>query len=173
MNNLPWLASLIKSRNTIDSKIAALIGRTAQANNVGEYIASIIFKITLEEGGKQKGFDGRFSYGPLAGCTVDIQWHTRHDGQLNIRPDALPDYYLVLTGPATSPAGFASPWLITAVYLFHATTLLNALHERGVQIGSGTSITGPLWERSEIYPIPRNTHLVLSDEERKMLVLFM
>src|SRR5258708_6418792 len=102
MNDLPWLASLIKSRNTIDSKIAALIGHTAQVGNVGEYIASIIFKIALEDSNKNKGYDGRFTYGSLAGHTVDVQWHPKHDGQLNIRLEALPDYYLVLAGPANS-----------------------------------------------------------------------
>ncbi len=62
MNNLPWLASLLKSRNTIDDKIATAIGRTAQANNIGEYIASIIFRIALDETGKRRGYDGRFSF---------------------------------------------------------------------------------------------------------------
>ena len=47
MSDLPRLASLLKSRNTIDDKISTLIGRTAQANNIGEYIASIIFPLSL------------------------------------------------------------------------------------------------------------------------------
>ena len=172
MSNLPWLASLIKSRNTIDSKIASLIGRTAQAGNVGEYIAAAIFRIDIDESGRNKGYDGRFIAGPLAGQTVDVQWHPRHDGQINIRPELLPDYYLILCGPATTAANLANPWLIETIYLFNARELLNALRERGVQIGSGTSITGPLWERAEIFPLPRNNRLPLSDEERKMLVLF-
>lgn len=170
MNDLSWLSSLIKSRNTIDSKISAVIGRSAQPGNVGEYIASVIFKIALDETGKSRGYDGRFAHGPLAGHTVDIQWHPRHDGQLNIKPGTLPDYYLVFTGPAT--ASIANPWLIESVFLFHAGELLNALRERGVQIGNGTSVTGPLWERAEIYPMPRNVRLPLTDEERKLLVLF-
>jgi len=172
MSDLPWLASLLKSRNTIDSKISALIGRTAQANNIGEYIASIIFRITLDEAGKRRGYDGRFSSGPLAGHTVDVQWHPRHDGLLNIKLDTLPDYYLVLAGPDASSAGMASPWVIESIFLFHANELLNALRERGVQIGSGTSVTGPLWERAEIYPVPRNNSLIIAEEERKLLVLF-
>ncbi|MDQ2888814.1 MAG: hypothetical protein M3Y39_22360 [Chloroflexota bacterium] len=172
MNDLPRLASLLKSRNTIDDKISALIGRTAQANNIGEYIASLILRITLDERGKRRGYDGRFSSGPLAGQTVDIQWHPRHDGLLNIKLDALPDYYLVLAGPDASSLGIASPWVIESIFLFNASELLNALRERGVQIGSGTSITGPLWERAEIYPVPRNNRLTIADEERRLLVLF-
>jgi hypothetical protein len=170
--HLSWLASLIKSRNTIDEKIATLIGRTAQVNNVGEYIAATIFHIAFEEVGKRRGYDGRFTQGPLAGSTVDVQWHPRHDGQMNIRQDAFPDYYLILSGPDTPPGQFASPWLIERIFLFKAQELLNGLRERGVQIGSGTSVTGPLWERAEIYPLTRNQRLVLSDEERRLLVLF-
>jgi hypothetical protein len=172
LSELPRLASLIQSRNTIDAKIAALIGRTAQASNVGEYIAAVIFKIALEDLDKRKGYDGRFSYGPLAGSSVDVQWRTKNDGLLNIKQDALPDYYLILEGSTASHANFASPWQIESIFLFNAGELLNALRERGVLIGSGTSVTGPLWERAEIYPVPRNTRLVLSDEERKLLFLF-
>lgn len=172
MNNLPWLASLIKSRNTIDGKIADLIGRSAQINHVGEYIAASIFNIAFEEEGKRRGYDGRFVRGQLAGSTVDVQWRLRHDGLLNIRLDAYPDYYLILTGPESPQSTLASPWSIAFAFLFNAQELLNALKERGVQIGSGTSVTGPLWERAEIYPVPRNSRFVLSDEERKLLFLF-
>ncbi len=171
MSDLPRLASLLKSRNTIDDKIATLIGRSAQANNIGEYIASIIFRITLDDAGKRKGYDGRFSSGPLAGQTVDVQWHPKRDGLMNIKQDAFPDYYLILTGPEVSTS-LANPWVVESIFLFHASELLNALRERGVQIGSGTSVTGPLWERAEIYPIPRNNRLLLENEERKLLVLF-
>jgi len=172
MNDLSWLASLIKSRNTIDAKISTLVGRTAQAGNVGEYIAAAIFKIVLDETGKARGYDGRFTHGQLTGQTVAVQWHPKHDGQLNIRIDALPDYYLVLAGPETTTAPHTSPWLIKSIFLFNAHELLNALRERGVQIGSGTSVTGPLWERAEIYPQAKDHRLVLSEEEKNMLALF-
>jgi hypothetical protein len=171
-NELPWLASLVKSRNTIDNKISTLIGRSAQVGNVGEYIAAAIFHIAMEEVGKQRGYDGRFTQGPLAGQSVDMQWRPKHDGQFNIRVDAYPDYYLILTGPEGYASSVANPWIIESVYLFNGQELLNALKERGVQIGGGTSVTGPLWERAEIYPVPRNTRLVLTDEERKLLFLF-
>jgi len=172
MSDLPWLASLIKSRNTIDNKMAAYIRHTAQVGNVGEYIVSVIFTIAPDEAGKHRGYDGRFTQGSLAGHTVDVQWHTKHDGQLTIKQDALPDYYLVLAGPAGSSPSVASPWLIESIFLFNASELLNALRERGVQIGSGTSVTGPLWERAEIYPVPRNNRLTLTDDQRKQIVLF-
>lgn len=172
MSDLPWLASLLKSRNTIDAKMATLIGRAAQVGNVAEYIAAIIFHIELDEAGKRRGYDGRFTSGPLAGQTVDVQWHPRRDGQMNIRVDALPDYYLVFTGPESATPSLANPWLIDTVFLFNAGELLNALHERGVQLGSSTSVTGPLWERAEIFPVPWSTRLRLSEDEGKQLLLF-
>ena len=162
----------MKSRNTIDSKLASAIGRTAHINNVGEYIASTVFKIELNESGHSRGFDGRFTYGPLTNSTVDVQWKTRHDGLLNIKPEAIPNYYLVFTGPTTPAPDNATPWLIERCFLFNAHDLVVALRERKVQIGTGTSITGPLWERAEIYPVARNNVIVLSDEERRMLFLF-
>ncbi len=172
MTELPRLASLIKSRNTIDEKIAQVIGRTAQVNNVGEYIAALIFHIALDDTGKQYGYDGRFTVGPLARQTVDIQWQPRRDNQINLKPDGLPDYFLIFTGPEVPVSSLANPWLISSIFLFHGQELLTALRERGVQLGSGTSVTGPLWERAELYPVPRNNRLVLGEEERKLLILF-
>lgn len=174
MSDLPQLASLIKSRNTIDSKMATLIGRPVQVQSVGEYIASVIFGIALEEVTPHKSSDGRFTRGPLAGRTVDIQWHPRHDGILHLKTDPLPDFYLVFVGSkeATMFHNLSIPWVIEAVYLFDARELYTALRERGVLIGKGTSITGPLWERAEIYPAQRNTGLMLTSEEKEMLALF-
>jgi hypothetical protein len=175
MNNLPQLASLLKSRDTIDYKIATIIGHPTQVQSVGEYIASVIFGITLTgEIMVHKSSDGRFELGPLAGRTVDVQWRTKHDGILHLKTDPLPDYYLVFVGSkeATALHSLSIPWVIESVHLFHSTELLNALHERGVQLGTGTSITGPLWERAEIYPAQRNNQLILSNDEREMLALF-
>jgi hypothetical protein len=175
MNNLPQLASLLKSRDTIDYKIATIIGHPTQVQSVGEYIASVIFGITLTgEIMIHKSSDGRFELGPLAGRTVDVQWRTKHDGILHLKTDPLPDYYLVFVGSKEAAAlhSLSIPWVIESVHLFHSTELLNALHERGVQLGTGTSITGPLWERAEIYPAQRNNQLILSNDEREMLALF-
>ncbi len=175
MNDLPQLASLLKSRDTIDYKIATIIGRTTQVQSVGEYIASVIFGITLTgEIMVHKSSDGHFARGPLAGQTVDVQWRTKHDGILHLKTDPLPDYYLVFVGSkeATTVHSLSIPWVIESVHLFHSAELLNALRERGVQLGTGTSITGPLWERAEIYPAQRNNQLMLSNDERTMLALF-
>ncbi len=174
MNDIPLLASLLKSRNTIDHKIATLIGHPAQVQSVGEYIASVIFGIALDEPTMHKTSDGRFTRGPLMGRTVDVQWHTRREGILHLKMDPLPDYYMAFVGSkeATDLHALSLPWVIESAYLFDADELLTALHERGVQVGKGTSITGPLWERAEIYPTQRNNHLVLSQEERDMLALF-
>ncbi len=172
MSDLNQLSSLIKSRNTIDGKLASIIKKSAQIGNMGEYIASIIFEIALDSTGKARGYDGRFTRGSLAGQSVDVQWRVRRDGQINIKIDAIPDYYLVFTGPPTCNPPYASPWLIESIFLFPAMELRAALHERGVQIGNNTSVALPLWERAEIYPIPRNSGLVLTEEQRKQLIIF-
>lgn len=174
MNDLPQLASLLKSRNTIDAKIGHLINRPAQVQAVGEYIAANILGIRLAELGIQKNSDGYFTRGPLAGRSVDIQWHVRHDGVLNMKTDPLPDYYLVFVGSkeATALHPLSIPWVIESVHLFNAQELLTALRERGVQLGSSTSITGPLWERAEIYPTQHNPQLFLSPDEKALLALF-
>jgi hypothetical protein len=172
MDELNWFANLVKSRNTVDSKIATIIGHSTQANNVGDYIASLIFRITREEIGRERGYTGRFTHGPLTGRTVDVQWRLKDDRQLSVRPDFIPDYYLVFTGPASTPTDHSNPWLIESVFLFEGHSLLNALIERKVQLGSSASVTGPLWERAEIYPRPTNTHFILGPEERQQLALF-
>ena len=68
MNNLPQLASLLKSRDAIDYKIATIIGHPTQVQSVGEYIASVIFGIALTRKiVVHKNSDGHFVRGPLAG----------------------------------------------------------------------------------------------------------
>ncbi len=173
MNELPQLASLLKSRNTIDRKIAAIIGHPTQVQEVGEYIASVIFGIKLEEH-PQKGSDGWFTQGPLTGHSVDVQWPIKSDGIIHLKTDPLPDYYLVLVGSkeVSSLHTLSIPWVIETVHLFHSSELMTALRERGVQVGTGTSITGPLWERSEIYPRQRENRLMLSPQQLEMLALF-
>jgi hypothetical protein len=174
MSNLPQLASLLKSRDTIDSKIATLVGKAVGVQAVGEYIASTTFGIALEEKNTHKSSDGYFTRGPLAGQTVDVQWRIRHDGILHLKTDPLPDYYLVFVGSKelANLHTLSIPWVIESVYLFHAGELYAALRERGVLIGTGTSITGPLWDRAEIYPMQRNNQLILSAQERAELALF-
>ena len=99
MDDLIQLADLIKKRNSLEHEITELIRRPAQIGHIGEYIASRIFHIALEESASRKSIDGRFSDEPLKGCTVNIKWYAMREGLLDITPGAPPDYYLVLAGP--------------------------------------------------------------------------
>ena len=175
MNNLPRLAELLKARNTVESNIANLLGQPVNIGSAGDYIASVIFGISHEASAMQKATYDRFSYGPLAGHSVDVQWHTRREGDLSLRTDPPPDYYLVFTGPkvgANATHSLVSPWVIESVFLFDARELLTALRERGVQIGNRTSVIGQIWERAEIFPVQRSSRLTLTEEQRRQLMLF-
>lgn len=174
MAHLKRLATLLQRRNEVDQEIAEIIGRPAEKGHIGEYIASQIFQIELEESASKKSVDGRFVGGPLKGRTVNIKWYTRMDGLLDINPNALPDYYLVMTGapsPPTTSRGQVRPLLIERVFLFDACTLVNMLKSRGVKIGIATSVPGYLWKQAEIYP-SSNGLLSLSQEQREALQLF-
>lgn len=175
MHNLSRLADLIKSRNTVESNIAHLIDHSVNVGSVGDYIASTIFEITLIESAAHKEFAGIFSLEQLKGKSVDVQWHLRREGDLSLKTDPSPDYYLVFTGPkpdSDMPHNLVNPWIIESVFLFDARELLNALRERGVQIGTRTSVIGQLWERAEIFPVQRNNRLLLSPEQKRLLSLF-
>jgi len=79
------------------------------------------------------------------------------EGILDITPETLPDFYLVLTGPKgapTSSRGTMRPWLISYVFLFDAAKLLADL--RGVKVGIATSVRQHIWDMAEIYPTQRN-----------------
>ncbi len=172
MSDLPQLASLLKSRNVVDSKIATIIGRPMHLQDVGMYIASTIFGIALEPPDTETDIDGTFINGPLAGRSVAIQWHTRREGSLSLKTDTPIDYYLVLAGPKSSAPSIYNPWIIEDIFLFDANHLLMALRERSVQIGTRTSVINELWDRAEIYPRQHNTTLLLSEEQRSLLALF-
>lgn len=175
MTNLPRLAELLRARNTVESNIANLLRSGVSLGTVGEYIAAQIFSITLIPSAHHSEFAGIFASQPLAGKTVDVQWYPRREGFLNIHSEPAPDYILVLAGPrpeSSTVRALVNPWLISSVYLFHAQELLAALRERGVQIGSHTSVINQLWERAEIFPIPRNHLLALTEEQRRLLHLF-
>ena len=175
MDNLERLAKLIHCRNKIDAKIAEIIGRPSLIGHVGEYIASEIFKIKLEQSATKKGVDGCFTQGPLRGKTVNIKFYARRENVLDINPDCLPDYYLVLTGPkrgAFSSRGTIRPWVISNVYLFESRKLIYELKRRGVKIGYATSVISKLWDEAEIYPVSRNPMMSLSDEQIRLLRLF-
>jgi hypothetical protein len=175
MNNLLNLAELIKKRNSLEEDITALIGRPADLGHIGEFIASKVFRITLHESATHKGSDGYFSDGALEGRTVNIKWYARREGLLDINPDALPDYYLVLTGPkafAVSSRGKTRPWIIENVFLFEAHALVEELKQNGVKIGIAASLQQNLWAKAEIHPLHNNAALQLSEEQHIALALF-
>ncbi|HSH82594.1 MAG TPA: hypothetical protein VLA19_29025 [Herpetosiphonaceae bacterium] len=175
MHELAKLADLIRSKNAIESQISALIGRPALLGHAGEYIAAHLFGIVLEESASHRGSDGSFADGPLAGRSVNIKWYSRQSGVLDITPESLPDYYLVLAGPpsaALSSRGMTLPWAIESVFLFDALALVEMLSARGVKIGIATSVTKTAWEQAQIFPAQHNTALILSDLQRELLGLF-
>ncbi len=187
MNNLSLLIELLKERNTLDERIARLIGRPATTGHIGEYIAAGLFGITLEHSASNRGYDGRFIAGPLAGCTVDIKCYTKHEGVLDLPQDAkllpatLPDYYLVLTGPksaALSSRNTHRPLIIESIFLFEAVKLIHALSLRAnqsgkqVKFGLATGIPKQFWDGAEIYPEQRNQMLALAAEQKDLLALF-
>ena len=172
MSNLEQLASLLARLNAIDEKIVALVGRRALRGPVGEWIAHEIFGVTLEESAVQKGFDGRFTDDPLAGKTVNVKWYGKRTGVLDINPDGVPDYYLVMTGPkavARTSRDQTLPWVITEVFLFDAPALVKRLP----RVGVAAYVRQHEWETARVYPAaaPR-ARLTLTDAQREALTLF-
>ena len=100
-DDLQHLASLLHARNTNEIAIAQIIGRPAERGHIGEYIASRIFDIALEQSAVHRGSDGRFKSGPLAGKSVNIKMYGNREGIFDIKPECLPDYYLVQAGSET------------------------------------------------------------------------
>lgn len=165
--SLQRLASLISRRNAIDDHIAALIGRPALPGHIGEYIAAQVFDIDLAASATQAGFDGVFRSGPLAGATVNIKLYGKRDGSLDI-PSAVPDYFLVLTGPvsaATSSVGGTRPVAIDEVFLFHGPDLVRRLRERGVKVVIATSVRREDWDAARVWPYRSSGRLDLATPE--------
>lgn len=152
-----------------------MLGRPAQLGHLGEFVAAELLDIALEPSANNKGHDGRFRAGALAGRSVNVKMYGKREGMLDIRPDALPDYYLVLTGPqsaAGSSKGQDRPWVIEGVFLFEAQPLVAALLARGVQLGVATSLAAPFWDAAEVYPRSTSGALTLSTEQRTFLKSF-
>lgn len=169
------LSKLIKHRIKIDSEIARIISRPAERSHAGEFIASRIFDIGLERSATNKGFDGYFRSGNLAGKSVNIKWYGMNEHILDINKNAVPDYYLVMTGehsPPESSRGKERPWVISYVYLFNAKKLIEELKRAGVRIGVATSIRKKFWDKAEIYPEQRSKELILTEKQRELLRLF-
>ena len=97
------------------------------------------------------------------------------EGMLDITPDALPDYYLVMTGPrATTMTSRdeARLWYVDYVFLFNGPTLVTRLRDRGIKIGVATSVANEMWENAEINPEGASKEYTLSDEQKQILGLF-
>ena len=176
MMQLEQLASLLASHNAIDKKIVDLIGRPALKGHVGEWIAQEIFGVKLQESANQKGFDGRFADGRLAGNTVNVKWYSRREGILDINPDGIPDHYLVMTGPkaaAMTSRGQTLPWVITELFLFDAPALVTRFRVQKRRLGVAAYVRQHEWEAARIYPeAAPGPLLTLTDAQREDLKLF-
>lgn len=175
MEDLHELAKLIGQRNEIAGKIARIINRPAIIGHVGEFIASKVFNIELEESAVQEGIDGQFSSGPLLGKAVNVKWYGKLENLLAVSQSEALDYYLVMTGDKLQPLsskGRIRPWSINYVFLFDAKELLDYLHVKGLIISAATSIKKNLWDQAEIYPKQTNKIYILTEEQKKLLRLF-
>ncbi len=175
MSDLDKLSGLLSEMNSLGERISEITQRPATIWHTGEYIASVIFDIELEESASEKGFDGRFRSGSMAGRTVNIKWYSKLEYMLDITPDFLPNYYLVMTGPkeqAASSRGEIRPWLINHVSLFNAAELLIELKARGVNIGVATSVRKHEWQAAEIYPNKRSMVYRMTEDQMGMVLAF-
>lgn len=175
MSGIERLAALIHERKQIDDQIAALLNRPADRGHIGEYIASRIFNIRLEKSANYKDLDGYFTEGALAGRSVNIKFYGKRENILDILPDGMCDYYLVMTGSraaAMSSQGTTRPLEIKYVFLFDMLCLREALRLRDIKVGTATSVTSDQWQQAEIYPTQANPLLPLTSEQRSLLRLF-
>ena len=102
---------------------------------------------------------------------MNVKWCGKREGLLNINPEGVPDYYLVMTWPkarAMTSRGQTLPWVITEVFLFDAPALVERLRRLGVRLGVATSVRQHEWEAARVYPAaaPR-ARLTLTDAERE------
>lgn len=116
-----------------------------------------------------------FTSGGLAGRRVEIKYYPLNEGLLDLKVDGGPDFYLVMTGlrkAAGSSRGEVRPWVIEAVYLFDGVGLVGKLRERGVKIGTATSVRREFWDEAEVYPKHNNPMLAVNADQAYLLGLF-
>lgn len=169
------LAELVSERNQVEAKMATLMGRPVHPGHFAEFVAAQVFGIEPLTSTPTRGSDGYFAEGPLQGHSVSVKFYPRNVGLLDINPKAVPDYYLICSGPFVGPVssrGIGSPWTIEHVYLFDAAVLLKRLRQRMIKVGISTSIIRHMWEAAEIYPHAAGDLLPLSPEQRGLLGLF-
>lgn len=175
MDDLERLATLLARRNELETEIVRIIDRPATRGHIGEFIASRIFDIALEQSASNRTYDGRFRSGPLEGKSVDVKFYGKQEGILAVEKENQPDYFLVMTGPE-SPAGSSKshtrPTVITAAYLFAGDKVAKSIMARGVQFGVAASIPKALWGQAQVFPSQNNPVLPLSGEQRGQLALF-
>lgn len=174
-DELARLADLVKRRNALECEITELIARPASIGHIGEFIASRIFNISLQHSASSKGIDGHFNDGTLKNRSVNIKWYAMREGLLDITPDFLPDYYLVLVGPRSpvmSSRGRTRPWTIDSVYIFNTSTLIDQLQFRGVKLGIACSVANSIWAKAEVHPNQTSSELALSPEQHQQITLF-
>jgi hypothetical protein len=174
MEELVELARLLNERNTVDSKIARIVGRSARVGDVGEYIAARIFEIKLYNSGSHKGSDGVFTGGPFKGKTVNVKFDTDSGNGLDLEPPGSTEFYLVLSGggKVMGTKGINRPLTIDFVHIFDEPTLMGKLMARHVKIGINTSVKNEDWDGAEIYPDNRSQIYNLNEDQRRMLRLF-
>jgi hypothetical protein len=172
--SITLVAQLVRERNAIDARLAGIMRRPMVSGHLGEWLASQIFDIELEESAVARGFDGRFRSGTLQGRTVNIKWYLKREDLLDTTESAALDYYLVLAGPASaavSSRGGTRPWRIDAVYLFNAPQLHTEQLARGVKLGTASSVRKQQWTAAEIYP-SANRLLLLTSRQTELLRMF-
>ena len=64
---LAELAALVRRRNAVEARLAALLERPTGTGWMGEWIAARVFDIELEPSANAAGYDGQFTIGALAG----------------------------------------------------------------------------------------------------------
>ena len=169
------VADLIRSRNTLDERIATVIGRPALLGHLGEWLAAEVFDIELEASASAKAIDGRFRSGPLAGKTVNVKTYGEREGMLDTTDDPSLAYYLVLCGPkatAMTSKGGTRRWAIENVYLFDAAELRADHARRGIKSGVASSVRAELWRAAEIYPQAAEPSLALTAAQSSALARF-
>ncbi len=160
--------------NAIGEEITQIIRRPALTGHLGEFVASRVFEIVLEPSANSRGIDGRFRHGQLAGKSVNIKCYLKLE-TLDINPSAIPDYYLVLSGPrskASNSKGATRPFVIAHVFLFDSSVLIPELKSRPVRLQTGTSLLRSQLENAEVFPSASSNLYHVTDAQRAMLTLF-
>ncbi|MFG1925919.1 hypothetical protein [Cryptosporangium sp. NPDC048952] len=173
--SLTHIARLLHERNLIDAQIAEVTDRPMTAGHLGEWIASQLFPIELEKNAANRGYDGRFTEGPLRGKRVNVKWYLKQEGLLDLIAPELLDYYLVFTGPisaAFGSRGTTRPWCITNIFLFDAEQVTAQQMARGVGTGTAASLLQGQWAAAEVYPGRRSELLPITDEQSMALRQF-